>query len=218
MDRRTVTNAQKRLLELLKRSRPTTASAIADAMGMTDVAARQHLTALEHAGRVRQDPQPPDGRGRPSMLWSIADPTDPLFPDRHADLTLNLIEAIRGTFGESGLNEVINARADQQVGQYKTALPPVSASLKSRVHALADRRCEEGYMADVVQEKPGCYLLIEHHCPICAAARVCTGLCAAEMEVFRIVLGSGVQIERIAHLLTGADRCIYRIRRTPKSA
>ncbi len=69
----------------------------------------------------------------------------------------------------------------------------------------------EGYMAEVVQEKPGRYLLIEHHCPICDAAKCCQGLCRAELDVFRKTLGRGVTIERIEHLLSEGDRCVYRI-------
>ena len=84
-------------------------------------------------------------------------------------------------------------------------------SLKKRVETLAALRTAEGYMADVVQEKPGAYLLTEHHCPICEAATSCQGFCNAELDVFRKVLGRGVRIERVKHLLSGGDRCVYRI-------
>ena len=43
---------------------------------------------------------------------------------------------------------------------------------------------------------------------------MCLGLCTAELELFREALGDGVTIERDQHLLTGAQRCSYRITRT----
>jgi len=52
---------------------------------------------------------------------------------------------------------------------------------------------------------------VENHCPICAAARLCTGLCREELNLFRKVLGRDVRIERISHILAGANRCAYRV-------
>lgn len=54
-------------------------------------------------------------------------------------------------------------------------------------------------------------LLIENHCPICAAATLCQGLCTTELELFRDVLGPDVQVERTEYLLDGDRRCVYRI-------
>lgn len=56
----------------------------------------------------------------------------------------------------------------------------------------------------------GSYALIENHCPICTAARACTGLCAAELDVFRAVLGPRMSLERTEHIVSGARRCVYR--------
>ena len=94
---------------------------------------------------------------------------------------------------------------------YRKALPPADASLRKRVEALASIRTAEGYMAEVVEESPEVLRLIEHHCPICAAAETCQGLCRAELEVFRASLGDDVSIERTMHLLSDGDRCVYRI-------
>ena len=58
------------------------------------------------------------------------------------------------------------------------------------------------------------YVLVEHHCPVCTAASACPGLCRSELEVFRAVLGPDVEIEREQHLLSGDQRCAYRIRPT----
>lgn len=57
----------------------------------------------------------------------------------------------------------------------------------------------------------GAFLLVENHCPICAAAAACTGLCAKELEVFQAVLGEGVEVNRTEHIVAGARRCAYRV-------
>ena len=66
-------------------------------------------------------------------------------------------------------------------------------------------------MAEWKRNKDGSFLLIENHCPICAAAQECQSLCLGELSLFRSALGRGVQIERTEHLFDGARRCVYRI-------
>ena len=56
------------------------------------------------------------------------------------------------------------------------------------------------------------YLLIENHCPICAAARACQGFCRSELELFQNVLGEGIEVERVEHVLAGGRRCAYSVR------
>lgn len=208
-----ISGAKRRLLERLKRSGPVTAGELAAGLGLTDVAVRQHLLALEEGGFVQQQAQPPAGRGRPAVRWSLSGLAQEVFPDRHADLTLDLLESVREAFGEKGLERLIATRAKRQAEAYRGLLPAGQTPLKKRLEALAGQRSAEGYMAEVTQEARGSFLLIEHHCPICEAARSCTGLCAAELEVFRESLGEGVTVERTQHLISGDERCVYRVRK-----
>lgn len=206
-----LSSAKRRILDLLKRGGVSEAGGLAEHLGITDVAVRQHLAVMEDHGLVRSAPAPPRGRGRPAIAWSLTELADGLFPDRHADLTVSLISATRHALGEKGMQRVIAHRSDQQLKQYRASLPPPTAPLKRRLDALARQRSAEGYMAEVRRESRGVYLLIEHHCPICEAARTCQGLCAAELDVFRHYLGSDVAIERVDHLLACGDRCAYRV-------
>ena len=207
-----LSDAKRGILSLIKRLGPSPAGRLADHLGTTAVATRQHLATLEEAGLVRSESQAPSGRGRPAIRWSLTDLAFALFPDEHADLAVGLIQAIRTSVGERGLTKVVEARADHQIEFYKSLVPPPGSSLKKRVEALARQRTAEGYMAEVVQERPGVYLLTERHCPICDAAKACRGLCHAELRVFQETLGDRVEVERTMHLLTDGDRCVYRIR------
>jgi predicted ArsR family transcriptional regulator len=66
-------------------------------------------------------------------------------------------------------------------------------------------------MAECTKMPDGSILLVENHCPICAAATTCQGLCREELSLFRSVLGDKAQVERTDHILAGARRCAYRI-------
>lgn len=208
-----LTPAKRRLLEILKRAGSATAANMAAMLDLTGTAVRQHLSSLEAQGLVTQEKQAAAGRGRPSSEWRLSEGAEGLFPDRHGELTVGLIGALREAFGEEGVERVIDTRARQQMSDYRERMPGARASLKSRVEALASLRSDEGYMAEVRTERPGSYLLVEHHCPICEAARSCTGLCRAELEVFQHALGEEAEISRTAHLMSGDTRCVYQIRK-----
>lgn len=203
------------LLEQLKQDGPQDAAALAGELGVSAMAVRQHLYALEKEGLVSFEEQARPV-GRPAKLWRLTAAADRFFPDGHADLTLNLLAAMRQAFGDSGLEKLLAVRTAEQIAAYGRRVDPADP-LKARLQALAGIRSEEGYMAAVETVEEGAdggYLLVENHCPVCAAARTCQGLCASELEVFRRVLGPDVSVERGDHILAGARRCAYRVRPT----
>jgi predicted ArsR family transcriptional regulator len=198
------------VLERLKREGPVSAGALARALGVTAMAVRQHLDSLQRGGLAAHETRG-GGRGRPSKLWRATAAADRHFPDSHATLAAELITQIRKAFGEAGLDRLVALRSAEQEGSYGARLTE-QRTLKARLETLARARSEEGYMAEVRQEPDtGAWLLVENHCPICAAARLCTGLCREELALFQRLLGSGVRVERVAHIQAGAGRCTYRV-------
>lgn len=201
---------RRRIVESLKTLGPSTPVQLAERLGLTAVAVRQHLAGLEALELVASAPLPTEGRGRPPSAWRLTSEAMALFPDRHGELTVGLIDAIRDAVGGAGLERILDARGAAQSAQYATRIP--EADLRARVEALAALRSQEGYMAEVRSEPDGSLLLIEHHCPICVAATSCLGLCRVELDVFQSALGPTADVERVAHLLDGDARCVYRIR------
>lgn len=65
------------------------------------------------------------------------------------------------------------------------------------------------FMAEYEECEDGSFVLIENHCPICAAASTCQSFCRAELTVFREVLQA--KVERTEHILHQARRCAYRV-------
>jgi predicted ArsR family transcriptional regulator len=201
---------KRRILERLIRADATVAE-LARTLDMTEAGVRQHLDALADNGLVASRTRPGEGRGRPPTVWALTDLARDLFPDRHDDLTVDLISAVRAALGDEGLQRVIDARTEQQRAAYVRAIPK-RGSLRARAEALARVRAEEGYVAEVLDDPDGDgVLLVEHHCPICTAATACAGLCASELELFREVMGPSVRVERTQHLLSGDRRCAYRM-------
>ena len=78
---------------------------------------------------------------------------------------------------------------------------------------LTRLRTAEGYMAESEAQADGSFLLIENHCPICAAAKTCQGFCRSELELFQAAFGADISVTRQEHLLSEGRRCVYRIAR-----
>jgi predicted ArsR family transcriptional regulator len=174
-------------------------------------AVRQRLERLLADGLVEFSDQP-RGRGRPRRIWSLAPRAASLFPDTHAQLTVDLIGTIRTELGDTAFARLLKRRTSEITAVYRKRLER-EPNVAGKLRALAEIRSAEGYMARLEELAGEIYLLVEDHCPICAAATVCQGFCSVELEVFQNLLGQDWQIVRQDHLLTGARRCTYRIAR-----
>lgn len=196
------------IAKLLKQEGAMDAGELANRLNITAMAVRQHLYALQEEQLVTYQEEP-RAMGRPAKLWQLTPAADRLFPDSYAELTLSLINSVKEAFGEVGLERLLDIRTNQQILEYQSRLES-QKQLRQKLATLAQERTNEGYMAEIQSLEDGSFLLIENHCPICAAATACTGLCARELEVFQRVLGQ-VTIERTEHILAGARRCVYRV-------
>jgi predicted ArsR family transcriptional regulator len=195
----------------LKTHGPTTTEGLAAKLGISREGARQHLEKLATESLIAHRDER-TGIGRPRRSWSLTQAGHSRFPDTHAQFSVELITTIREEFGEDGLDRLITRREAATRNAYTSALALVM-DWRERVEALAAQRSREGYMALVESGPDGALILIENHCPVCAAARTCQGLCRSELAVFEDVLGPDCLVERVEHLLSGARRCTYKITR-----
>ncbi len=197
------------ILDMMKRGGEFCASKMAPSLGVTPMAVRLQLYALEEEGLViaRSEAK---GRGRPLKYWSLTQKAEGVFPDAHQALAVEMIKSVEELFGAEGLAKLIKKHGNMQRAAYGEKLESAK-SVGERVKRLAKARADEGYMAEAKKQGRD-WLLIENHCPICSAAKACTGLCAGELKVFSDVLGPDVKVVREEHILAGARRCAYRVR------
>jgi predicted ArsR family transcriptional regulator len=206
-----MTSTPDRLLYQLKSRGPQTAATLAAACAITPMGAHKQLQALLSDGLVSFH-DAPQGVGRPRRIWALTNAGHGRFPDRHGDLAVQLLRHAAKHLGPQVLGTLIEAREAESEAQYRRRMA-AATTLGERVQALADVRREEGYMARAQADGEG-WLLIEDHCPICAAATQCQGFCRSELALFQRCLEPLAQVERTEHLLAGGRRCTYAIRPT----
>jgi predicted ArsR family transcriptional regulator len=197
------------ITKLLKTEGPIDSAQLGQRLGLTAMAVRQHLYALQREGLVASEERPVP-IGRPAKFWRLTREADHLFPEAYAELSVALIDSVKDAFGDEGLERVLTSRCARQQVDYGRRIRPHD-SLERKLEELAKVRSEEGYMAEVRREDDGSFLLVENHCPICAAANACQGFCTTELDLFRSVLGPGVSVERAEHIIKGDNRCVYKV-------
>src|SRR5918995_870701 len=202
------TKTRRRIVKLLKTEGAMDSASLAARLSVTAMAVRQHLYALQQEKLVSAEARPVP-LGRPAKFWHLTKEAERLFPDAYAELNAALITSVQDAFGADGMARLLDARVARQRTDYASRIT-TSAPLATKVQQLAKIRAEEGYMAEVKRDRGG-FLFVENHCPICAAATVCQGFCATELDLFRSALGPGVTVERAEHILSGDRRCAYRI-------
>ena len=201
--RRPSTRAE--IVRLLKTSGEATAQTIAGQLGITAVAVRKHLDALESEGLVaaRRVPIP---RGRPTIAYKLTDESGSLFPQTYDRLAVELLDDLIAIDGSATLTKLFEARTERLHQRYKNRLE--DKQLPAQLEELAKLRNEEGYMA-VFEVRDGHFLLREHHCPIFEVAQRHPEACSCEKELFERVLNTSVHRE--TRLVEGEPFCEYRI-------
>src|SRR6266849_1935852 len=122
------------ILRLLKQQGPSDSETLAAQLGISAMAVRQHLYALRTQRQVtyREEQRP---IGRPAKMWCLTPAANRFFPDAHASLTVNLLNATGETFGAAGVQRLLTRCAKRQIADYRSRIP-VRAPLKARLEAL----------------------------------------------------------------------------------
>jgi predicted ArsR family transcriptional regulator len=198
------------LLKVLKTEGPHDSAALAVRLGISPMAVRRHLYSLQDQKLVTYEEQPRP-MGRPVKVWSLKPAADFFFPDAHSELATGLLERIRQIFGANGLDNVLGVISRQQANALGRCLRGKS-SLGERLKSLAVLRSRQGYLTRIEELPGGVFLLVASHCPVRAAAAVCSALCDHELDAFRTVIGSEHRVERTECMTAGGKRCVYCIR------
>ena len=194
-----------RILQLLKMRAGMTIGQLKEALHISQMGIRQHLTILEAEGLVKHYREK-QGRGRPPHIYQLTDAANSLFPTTYANFAVGLMHEVAKFNGPGFINKVFRGRMKSQLQTYQQRLQ--GKALSERVKELAHIRDEEGYMARFDEDEND-YVLTEHNCPIALIAQEYPNVCEIETALFRQSLGA--KVVRVEHLMQGSHKCCYRI-------
>ncbi len=201
---------RREILLRLRQLGPTSPDQLAALLGASRTGVLQQLRALEVAQLVsRQTVR--HGVGRPRHMYDVTPEAQELFPSNYDGLATGLIAAVHAMGGEQLIEDLFAARRRQLGARMQQRLADQlgpDATLGEAVRELAVFQDEQGYLcrAEILD---GVAWLREFNCAIHHVARETPAACAAELEMFREVLGATVVRE--SHIARGDRACSYRI-------
>lgn len=200
-------SSRQALLQLLRRSGEATADDLAAALGVTPSAVRQQLAGLADEGLVVSRSEP-SGPGRPRAHWSLTAAGLALFPRAYGQLTTELLGYLDGEDPDV-VDRLFDRRRERRTEATLARLG--DGPLDQRVAELARVLDEDGYLADAVQLGTNNWRITEHNCAITDVARRFGQACTSELQFLQDALPDA-EVERVAHMISGAHVCAYEVR------
>lgn len=179
---------RREILTALKRNGAMTAEELAKTLGISQVAVRQHLSALE-AERMVAVSIERRGLGRPSHRYLLTPQGDETFPRYYDRLGCSLLEALSAWQGEEAVDQLLSRIREHDRAAIAARLK--GKPLPVRVQELARTLDERGYMADACALGENTFVLRKRNCVICVVAREHPRACCyGETRLYADVLGA----------------------------
>lgn len=198
-------DTRERVLQSILEQGPSTASQLAQRLGLTPAAVRRHLSALTEAGTITDREQRvygQRGRGRPSRVFVLTDKGREDFYQDYDNLAIQALRALAMAGGPSAVHMVAEQRVADVEARYRQAR--AAAPDATPVQALTTALSATGYVASIKPVSSG-EQICQHHCPVAHVAEEFPQLCEAETRLFGRLLGSHVQ--RLATIAHGDGVC-----------
>lgn len=203
-----------KVLESLKKSDGLTADQLAELLGVTSMAVRKHLAALERDGYVESTVSR-RAVGRPAHVYRLSPRAEGVFPKHYDSVITDLLEDLIELDGIEKVEKLLVRRGDRTKRMLRRYIDP-KAPLVERVAGLTRAMDEIGYLASWETLENERYLIKLYNCAIDRVAEQFPSVCRHEADMFREVLDADV--ERGCHMLTGDHMCSYVVRERDPSA
>ncbi len=202
---------RRKILYTLKKSDGLTADQLAGLLGITSMAVRKHLAALENDDLI-ESTIVRRAIGRPANVYRVAPMAEDFFP-KHYDLVVTeLLTDLVQIDGEPKVNLLLERRAER-TREFLSERLRHARNLHERVVALAEGMDELGYYAVWEQCDESTYFIKQYNCAINRVAACFPIACNYEADMFQQLLDADV--ERASHVLAGDHVCGYIVRARP---
>jgi predicted ArsR family transcriptional regulator len=197
---------RQQILEHLQRHGQATVKELGELLRLTSTGIRQHLTVLERDGLVLSREE--RGRvGRPTLVYTLSEKAEALFPRSYDELAIALLEEIRASEGSERLYQLLHRVAQRMAESFWERVQ--GKSLAQRVKETALILQEQGCLVDWEQQD-GEFLLHEFTCPFSKVAKQDSSVCTLHLDLVRLLTGADIRLVR--SLLRSERACTYRIR------
>ena len=195
---------RRQILDSIKLSGPMSVDQLGELLEVMPVTVRAHVNVLER-DRLLSGSEHRTGRaGRPSILYSLTDEAQDLFPKDYDGLASNILDNVRKLHGDRSVIQVIERIGEEmaEANAHKIG----ARDLAGKVEQASRVMNQNGSLA--TWEKQGDkYVLTAHNCPYLHVAEHSPGICGMETAFLRKALSAEVTLE--SSVINGAHDCKF---------
>jgi DeoR family suf operon transcriptional repressor len=197
---------KEKIFQALRAKGQMTVSDLAEALEITPIAIRHHLSSLQTDGmvEVREERH---GVGRPRQVYKLTSHAMERNTSKYYQFTNLLLDQLKEHLSPEMVNKLLLEVASSMAGDWKKELD--SLPLPRRLDRLVELLTQEGFVARVEPAGPGCYCLTELACPYSRISLTHPEVCAIDASMLSRALGTDV--ERTSCIRSGSDSCTYSI-------
>ena len=193
------------ILNTLKSKGTVTIAELAEAVGVSPVSIRHHLSSLQADGLIAGN-EVRHGVGRPHLAYSLTEAGLERFPSKYVRLSGRLLDELKTTLPADAIEAMFSRIAETIAADIAPKL--ADKPLEEKKSLLVELLGEEGFMArwNVVGEK---YQLTEYNCPYFRVGQKHPEVCRIDETLISQLLA--VPVEKGSCLLNGDEHCTFTI-------
>jgi predicted ArsR family transcriptional regulator len=200
-----MTDTRRAVLEQIRVSGQAAVQHLAEALGISPISVRHHLTALQAEGlvKVELDRQ---GVGRPRHVYSLSERALQYFPAPYQTLVERLLDELKASLPADQVDAIIGRMAANVAAHYGSVKG--GGTLQERTEYLLTVLGAEGFLAEIQQVGDN-LVLTALNCPYTTIGQRHPEVCQIDSTLIQSVLG--VDVEQKSCVLHGDRSCVFSV-------
>ena len=203
-------DTRRAVLELIKTQGQATVVSLAEALDVSPITIRHHLSSLQGEGMIQVIAER-HHVGRPKHLYSLTEAAQRYFPNQYHILIARLLDELKLTLPPGQVEIIIDSLAASTAARYNLTL--ATGTLEERLQRLVAVLGEEGFMAEV-KRVDGAIVLTELNCPYLYVGQRHPEVCRIDQALIEQVMG--VNVQQTSCVLHGDASCVFSLRDTER--
>jgi predicted ArsR family transcriptional regulator len=153
------------VLEALKLAGGLSVSELARQVDASYMAVKQHCEELKKIGYLDRSRVPRTAVGRPEIFYSLSAKADALFPQSGIEFTLEVLDELKGLFGENTPDKLLFQHFQKQQAKWQPVIAKAQ-TLAEKVEKLVGLRVKQGCFIRVSSDPEIGSCIEEFHNPL----------------------------------------------------
>jgi predicted ArsR family transcriptional regulator len=198
-------STRQKILKTLLTSHTATIKELADAVGITSISVRHHLSSLEAENLVTSTEER-HGVGRPRFVYVLTEKGVEEFPTKYLPFTLRILDVIKHELSEKDYLRLFKKIAVGMINVGQENLKDMS--FERRIKVLHNLLTEEGYIYEWHKNKRT-YQLSLLNCPYIRLGLDYPEICIIDQTIISEIFSEPVEIKSC--ILDGKEHCVFQI-------